>query len=156
MNKEQIIIDGVDVAECIYYADSKCTNSQMIQSNCKNVAVCYFKEYKRKEQECEELRDELEWVHGIKDKLNKEIEELNKELLQKRITILKNNDHYHMVDQTNIKLKQALQEIEKLAIQGNIYCIDYNVDDCEKCIKQNDCKTTLFKQILQKCEVLDE
>lgn len=50
------------------------------------------------------------------------------------------------------EFRQTLHKIEKLAIQGNIYCIDYNVDDCEKCIKQNDCKTTLFKQILQKCE----
>jgi hypothetical protein len=55
------------------------------------------------------------------------------------------------------ELKQTLIEIEKLAIQGNRYCLDYNVDDCEKCIKQYDCKTTLFKQILEKIsEVEDE
>lgn len=58
-NNEEIIIDGVDVSGCSYYADGKCTNSHMIQSNCKNVATCYYKEYKRKEQECEELKGEI-------------------------------------------------------------------------------------------------
>lgn len=51
------IIDNIDVSECSYYADGKCTNSHIVQSNCKNVAVCYYKEYKRKEQECKELKD---------------------------------------------------------------------------------------------------
>ena len=55
----QIIINGVDVNGCYYYADGKCTNSQMTQWNCKNVAVCYYKEYKRKEQKCEELKEKL-------------------------------------------------------------------------------------------------
>lgn len=59
MTKEPIMIDDVDVSGCIYYADGKCTNSQMIQSNCKNVAVCYFKEYKRKEQECEKVKKQF-------------------------------------------------------------------------------------------------
>ena len=53
MTDKQIIIDGVDVSGCCYYVDGKCTNSHMIQSNCNNVAVCYYKEYKRKEQECD-------------------------------------------------------------------------------------------------------
>ena len=59
MTDKRIIIDGIDVSGCVYYADGKCTNSHMIQSNCKNVAVCYYKEYKRKEQECEELKEIL-------------------------------------------------------------------------------------------------
>ena len=58
MIDKQIIIDDVDVSGCTYYSDGKCTNSHMIQSNCKNVAVCYYKEYKAKEQECEELKEE--------------------------------------------------------------------------------------------------
>ena len=56
MTDKQIIIDGIDVGGCIYYEDGKCLNGEMVQCNCKKVAVCYYKEYKRKEQECEELK----------------------------------------------------------------------------------------------------
>lgn len=60
MTDKQIIVNGVNVSGCNYYADGKCTNSQMIQSNCKNVAVCYYKEYKRKEQILKEIKEILE------------------------------------------------------------------------------------------------
>ena len=48
MTDKQIIIDGIDVGGCIYYEDGKCLNGEMVQCNCKKVAVCYYKEYKRK------------------------------------------------------------------------------------------------------------
>ena len=58
MENKEIYIDGVDVSECIYYEDGKCLNDEMVQCSCKKVAVCYYKEYKRKEQECERLKSD--------------------------------------------------------------------------------------------------
>lgn len=49
------------------------------------------------------------------DQLKAENEELEKELRQKRMTILMNNDHYFEVDKTNRKLKQTLTEIKEIA-----------------------------------------
>jgi hypothetical protein len=102
---------------------------------------CYYKQLKRKEQECEELKKIIDEAKNSKL-------DLKSFLVGEAIQ----NEYEQQLDQ----LKQTLTEIEKLAIQGNVYCIDYNVDDCEKCIKQSDCKTKLFKQILEKiseCEV---
>ena len=50
-----------------------------------------------------------------------ECEELEKELRQKKMTILMNNDHYFEVDKTNRKLKQALTEIKEIANKFNYW-----------------------------------
>lgn len=52
--KKEIIIDGVDVSGCIYlpYCEDK-------QGNCGNNPNCYFKQLKRKEQECKDLKEEI-------------------------------------------------------------------------------------------------
>lgn len=53
-DKEQIIIDGIDVSKCKYlpYCNDK-------QGNCAFEPNCYFKQLARKTKECEELRKEL-------------------------------------------------------------------------------------------------
>ena len=53
-DKEQIIIDGIDVSKCKYlpYCNDK-------QGNCAFYSNCYFKQLARKTQECEELKKEL-------------------------------------------------------------------------------------------------
>ena len=142
-----------------------------------------------KEQECEELKDEILHLRkeGNKscaycidliekekqlDQLKAENEQLKEELSTIQHNCNREGCKYYDDDTFKVfyeckaqkalqlsansvttkycDLLQTLTEIEKLAIQGNVYCVDYNVDDCEKCIKQSDCKTTLFKQILQK------
>ena len=154
MTDKQIIIDGVPVQDCCYfdYENDGYEDSCYIHQNECSAQNCYYKQYKAKEQECEELKEEIAKATmeicnqcGEKDDYNipcKQIRDLDYGL--------------QLEIEENDKLKQTLTEIEKLAIKGDIYCFDYNVNDCEKCIKQNDCKTTLFKQILQKiseCEV---
>lgn len=54
MTDKEIIIDGVDVSECKYlpYCEDK-------QGNCGNNPNCYFKQLKRKEQECEKYEQTL-------------------------------------------------------------------------------------------------
>ena len=70
MTDKQIIIDGVDVSGCIYYDNGKCLNDEMVQCSCKKVAVCYYKEYKRKEQECERLKKIINEAKNSKLDLN--------------------------------------------------------------------------------------
>lgn len=62
MNKE-VIIDGVDVSECEHQTYEKCAinfeewNGEIIRYlDCSNYPNCYFKQLKRKEQECEKLK----------------------------------------------------------------------------------------------------
>ena len=56
MTDKQII----NVSDCIYHNNGKCTNSEIGQCNCANVVSCYYKEYKRKEQEVDVLKADNE------------------------------------------------------------------------------------------------
>ena len=77
MTDKEIIIDGVDVRECVEFRDDVYTDKQInnacsiglwqrhyrglkenckMSCECKNNSDCYFKQLKRKEQECEKLK----------------------------------------------------------------------------------------------------
>lgn len=61
---EEIIIDGIDVSKCKYYTDNVdylsnkdwTCRAEMFNTCCEDYPNCYFKQLKRKEQECEEYR----------------------------------------------------------------------------------------------------
>ena len=54
MTDKQIIIDGVDVSGCVQFIQDEkdCCN---LGGSCKGWTNCYYKNWKRKEQECEAL-----------------------------------------------------------------------------------------------------
>ena len=63
MTDKQIIIDGVDVSGCEYclkMTKYRCTIQRDIYKYlCKENPNCYYKQFKRKEQECEELKEKV-------------------------------------------------------------------------------------------------
>ena len=63
MADKQIIIDDIDVSGCDFYIDSKNLEFNCKQTPqsyfCKNQPNCYYKQLKRKEQECDELKKEI-------------------------------------------------------------------------------------------------
>lgn len=63
MTDKQIIIDGIDVSGCPSYMDNgECINENVYPDYCKACSNCTYKleqQLKRKEQECEELKDKL-------------------------------------------------------------------------------------------------
>ena len=71
-DKEQIIIDGVDVSGCEYacntaFGKNGCKHPMMKNIYCFKNPNCYFKQLARKTQECEELKrdyQELEQRHN--------------------------------------------------------------------------------------------
>ena len=69
---EEKIIDGVDVSECKYYHYKGCSATGLRCENC----TCYYKQLKRKEEECEELRQ-------YHNKCCTEFENEKQELLEK-------------------------------------------------------------------------
>ena len=76
-DKEQIIIDGVDVSKCKYYALQKhydiesdglwkvCYSKDCKYSICANNYDCYYKQFKRKEQECKKLNNKIIDMNSI-------------------------------------------------------------------------------------------
>ena len=105
MSQKQIIIDGVDVSGCCQYMPRYMEDYDIDTLDycryhfkpCKDVDVkyCHYKQLKRKEQECEELKEDRErWKSNFNGKVSA-IEELLQQL-----------------DQLKAK-EQALDEIEK-------------------------------------------
>lgn len=71
-DKKEIIIDGIDISECEFLwkeeLPKKVCNNGNLDCNCNSNPNCYFKQLKRKEQECKNLEEELRGCRiGIKD-----------------------------------------------------------------------------------------
>ena len=112
MTDKEIIIDGVDVSEWtdeeVRYKFEKHSPKAIRQ-----IAFDLYKQLKRKEQECEELKEELKECRiGIKD------------IYPENTEICKISEKY----------KQALDKIEKLIpkFDTSTEC-DYGDFDCENC-----------------------
>ena len=96
---KQIIIDDVDISGCEYclkMTKYRCTiQRDVYKCLCEENPNCHYKQLKRKEQECEELKEDRErWKSNFNGKVSA-IEELLQQL-----------------DQLKAK-EQALDEIEK-------------------------------------------
>ena len=77
MDKQIIIIDGVDVSGCKYYIENNGIEAQgcyeltdLCECNdenefCDNNPNCHYKNWQRKEQECEELKEQLKEMNEV-------------------------------------------------------------------------------------------
>ena len=109
-DKEPIIIDGVDVSECILRRrkEPKCTicngySSKVFEFDCSDFKNCYFKQYARKTQECEELKEKLKFKDNENSNLNKK---------------------YRQEQEERRNYRKALEEIEDIV--GECPWFDYN------------------------------
>lgn len=127
------IKDGIDVSQCECYLIEYNSCNDTLSGSCIKEKCQTFRllqTIKAKEQECERLKESKKnsrcaWksLEGTfcpqaqeqLYQLKAENEELEKELRQKKMTILMNNDHYFEVGQENKKLKQVLREIKEIA-----------------------------------------
>ena len=77
-DKEQIIIDGVNVYGCVQFIQEEedCCN---LGGSCKGWPNCYYKQLIRKIEECEQKEKELLSNEKIINKLMKEVDELKQE-----------------------------------------------------------------------------
>ena len=105
---EEIMIDGVNVAECRCFIENTapnvdgdeflevCENVYTESSYCENNKDCYYKQLNRLQAENEELKEQLEF----------------------------SRTHKAVLDAERIKYKQALEEIRKIAKIAFIVCDD--------------------------------
>ena len=124
-DKEQIIIDGVDVGECKFF--NNITESHYcLGIPCKDRPYCYFKQLVRKTQECEELKKYIQ----------------EREVWGDHCEFCKHNDKencYQNIILDNLKTinryRKALEEIEGIIKQTKQqvfcqHCAWYNTDGC--------------------------
>ena len=136
-DKEQIIIDGVDVSECqdfyISSADTKCCNCESDNTQflaCKDNLNCYFKQLARKTQECEELKKYIR----------------EREVWGDHCEFCKHNDkencHQNIILdnlKTINRYRKALEEIEKICEEGLYAGINYEILDIINKAKGEEC-----------------
>lgn len=68
MTDKQIIVDGVDVSGCINRNDLKFASYNCYLNGgcqCKDNPNCYYKQFKRKEQECNKYKQTLTEIEEI-------------------------------------------------------------------------------------------
>ena len=136
-DKEQIIIDGVDVSKCRYFRPgSALTCSRMYGGACDNKysnELCYFKQLAHKTRECEELKKQLD--KQVKDSANRyselnrewnnrckkyadDLKSLNRyrkalEEIEGLATNLRTRTDYHSLDEVNVDIENILDIIRK-------------------------------------------
>ena len=200
MTDKQIIIDGVDVSGCSLYEDNPkyrmwgtcdCMRSMVDQSGYDELAGaeckgynCYYKQLKRKEQECEDLKKLAETHCAEIINMQRELDQLTEELA---ISIQENEDGREInaelkaenevlekVNKTNQeKIKKLNEQVEEefIAQQYGDMALFWKVEDYKQAlteIKEIITKSCIdiddndyvhlshMKQILQKCEVIEQ
>ena len=139
-NNEQIIIDGCNVSECAFYSFSNWNNhlcrskefSERVCTCCNSNPNCYYKQLKRKEQECEKANknaqdtydlfqaqmESFNILHGEKIKLETQLD------LYKQS--LKTEQNKRRV------FEQTLEEIREICNNNDELKGDFNLVDCDK------------------------
>ena len=88
MTDKQIIIDGVDVSGCEWYFSTYFKPCE----GCKNTPDCHYKNWQRKEQECEGLRYEIGSLENDRDILQEQLDQLKAEVKSKTEYIQEQRD----------------------------------------------------------------
>ena len=126
MTDKQIIIDGVDVSGCEYYNkyDKTCRevngnyDTDICEfDKCEN-SNCYYKQLKRKEQECEELKEEIK-TNGFgcfNIEMSEQLDQLKKTLAE-----IKEICRFNFtMTTTNLLAKTILQKISECEVENEI------------------------------------
>lgn len=119
----------------------------------------WVEKYEQRENDFNELKTLTIEIGKQNRELNKEIDQLKiglnilDEIKEQRDNLAKDIQYQN---RKLVELEFTLQEIAKIANQGNAYCLDYNLSDCDICIKQYDCKTMFFKQIMDKIDEVEQ
>lgn len=108
-DREQIIIDGVNVGECKHYerhsfydCNETCEdNGAIVCTNCEDNPDCYFKQLARKTQECEGLKDFARRAENQREIYYKEFLRTNSALEEIKKVCLE--DTYTFTDGTQIR-----------------------------------------------------
>lgn len=139
MKDKPIMIDDVDVAGCRHFNNNDKGYNQeteeFVKGACECIAAhdsygefmyygickgrdCYYKQLKRKEQECEHWKHQAELGADTTDRLIKELEEKEQECEQLKKSVRSNKDKRKRSIERYLKLKEFTnKEFEKLEVE---------------------------------------
>lgn len=119
---EEIIIDGVNVAECDAYKDKHCMDKTSIMfcnlNTCSNFPNCYYKQFKRLQAENKELKHRCEVYHQCDEMIKNTYGQAHKKAME----LTKENEQ---LKEENKKIKKRLERYKK----ANERLYDMQVDD---------------------------
>lgn len=142
-DKEQIMINGVDVNRCIdFNKRDKVSCYHILYDKCNENPNCYFKQLARKTQECEKLKEELATYKKMLDNPEFKIALIDVKTGEREV--------WRKLGNKAQKCKQALDEIEK-ELKEDIYCEsqECGCDDFEECLN---CVKTQILDIINKAK----
>lgn len=152
MTNKQIIIDGVDVSECEHFCRGTCCQEGFgASASCKLFSDCHYKQLQRKEQECEYLKKKLLRKEAVIEFASCPSYGYSDNTIEATCTKTFCYDIETCEHKTMVKYKQALKEIKEIAEEQCCICEELTPVD-----EYKDCKKCWQKQILEKCEVIDE
>lgn len=133
MTDKQIIIDDVDVSKCNYFNNtdkSYCEEccSEFGCAICNDRPNCYYKQLKRKEQECEELKETIKLQNEMQmevcEEKNEEIEKLKaeKEEIKKYLGISHKTILERLEELTDFR-DGDMEEIDQLKAKNDEYSL---------------------------------
>ena len=114
MENKEIIIDGVNVSECECFSKYGHSCDLMRPFGfCSQWVNCYYKQLKRKEQECERLKKELETVYDD----CKGCPTCNEALYNANLYA----KEYRKLKQTLAKIKEICNSVENIENVNSLY-----------------------------------
>ena len=180
MTDKQIIIDGVDVSGCGFY-DDRCGYCDACKDDidgnsytkCMYEDDCYYKQLKRKEQECDELKKIIDEAKNSKldlksflvgeavqneyeqqlDQLKAENEAYKKMLededVQLALTEVRTGERHLWFNKAE-KYKQVLTDIKNIVDTCNSGII------CSECPYSEECRTDTEAEALGVCKLIQQ
>jgi hypothetical protein len=124
MTDKQIIIDGVDVSRCAHYdknADKEalflydCKREHAPYWSCTSMPNCLYKKYKRKEQECEKLKETFDGLFKVQYKLADNNKKLRQCLTEIKEILQANKEELNECLYNDID-RQILQKISECEV----------------------------------------
>lgn len=123
IDKEKIIIDGVDVSECVSFDKLNGQNICCYEDTredkipftnfCVENKDCYFKQLIRKTQECESLNKRASSLEEIADDLQQRNHHLTQECEELKNNLHIANTNHEAAEKECDRYRKALEEIER-------------------------------------------
>lgn len=135
-DKEQIIIDGVDVSGCSAYENGLCLiHKDKCNARCDYASYYLYEQLARKTAECELLETQLESYHIGEAKFvqrNQELEQECEQIKEKYEALkLENEEGYEIV----AELKQECEELKR-KVKLMMDCLDCKVDEYKEALDE--------------------